>query len=339
MRNKKLLRSMVCGMLCTVMVLTEVGVTERTSAASRYVCNQCGKSLSSAHESHTRECGGVARPYKWICGSCGQILSSSGAHTKVEDYRATCPTCGGRGSVSEQCSTCNGSGEVVTGSHSCTGSLIATSWESHPGAIAANGTVYNGYVHGFCNSCGRTVTYCSNGTAVGTVFGTCGISIQDKGTCSTCGGSGSVSVKCSRCDGNYWVWSTRTVDCSGSTRVYQLRCNDCYDVSTAPIGASDSYTEICRHQVSCYGTGVLQDCTLSFNAGVNGGSTAAASQTCDVGSSVPLAGKTASKTGWEFVGWNTDRIAKAGLNSITVDSDKTVYAIFKKDLTVNFIDG
>ena len=78
---------------------------------------------------------------------------------------------------------------------------------------------------------------------------------------------------------------------------------------------------------------------LSFNATANGGTTDENSQECDGSSSISLADKTANKSGWEFVGWNTDKSAKEAMPSITMDSNKTVYAIFKKDLTVNFVDG
>lgn len=77
---------------------------------------------------------------------------------------------------------------------------------------------------------------------------------------------------------------------------------------------------------------------LSFNATANGGTTSESSQECTADSTVPLAGKTASKDGWEFVGWNIDKNAKEAMTSVTMNSNRTVYAIFKKDVTVNFID-
>lgn len=79
--------------------------------------------------------------------------------------------------------------------------------------------------------------------------------------------------------------------------------------------------------------------TLTFNAQKNGGETSETSKVCGVDSNITLADATASKAGWEFVGWNTDRTAKTGLTSVVMNSNKTVFAIFKKDLTANFIDG
>ena len=46
---------------------------------------------------------------------------------------------------------------------------------------------------------------------------------------------------------------------------------------------------------------------------------------------------TAEKDGWTFVGWNTDATATTAMESITFEeTDITVYAIFKKDLTVTY---
>lgn len=49
---------------------------------------------------------------------------------------------------------------------------------------------------------------------------------------------------------------------------------------------------------------------------------------------------TAIKTGWEFVGWNTDPDAEEGLVSLKMGDEKVVlYAIYKKDLTLTFYSG
>lgn len=48
----------------------------------------------------------------------------------------------------------------------------------------------------------------------------------------------------------------------------------------------------------------------------------------------------ATKLGWEFLGWNTNPDATAGLDSITMnDEDMVLYAIYKKDITATFIDS
>lgn len=48
----------------------------------------------------------------------------------------------------------------------------------------------------------------------------------------------------------------------------------------------------------------------------------------------------AAKTGWTFVGWNTNPNASIGLPSLKIsDDDIILYAIYKKDITATFIDG
>lgn len=81
------------------------------------------------------------------------------------------------------------------------------------------------------------------------------------------------------------------------------------------------------------------DVVLSFNATTTGGNTTETNVKCKGESVIPLTGKTAHKDGWEFVGWNTNKAATTALSSVTMDDNKTVYAIFKKDITVDFIDG
>ena len=78
--------------------------------------------------------------------------------------------------------------------------------------------------------------------------------------------------------------------------------------------------------------------TLTFNATINGGTTAKTSQQCEGNSTVNLTNFTASKDGWSFVGWSTSSTAYTALSSIKMNNNKTVYAVFKKDLTVTFVD-
>ena len=49
---------------------------------------------------------------------------------------------------------------------------------------------------------------------------------------------------------------------------------------------------------------------------------------------------TAAKAGFTFVGWNTNRNATTGLSTLTMaTADVTLYAIYKQDTTVNFVDS
>ena len=79
--------------------------------------------------------------------------------------------------------------------------------------------------------------------------------------------------------------------------------------------------------------------TVTYNYSENGGiSATATAATVGFGSAIDLT-PTATKTDWEFVGWNTDKNATAALTSLTMDfSDLTLYAIYRKILIGTFID-
>ena len=80
--------------------------------------------------------------------------------------------------------------------------------------------------------------------------------------------------------------------------------------------------------------------TVTYNTTENGGTGTVASQTVGYGSSVPLPTTGASKSGWTFVGWNTDKNATSALSSLTMGLDNvTLYAIYRKEavtLTANW---
>ena len=77
--------------------------------------------------------------------------------------------------------------------------------------------------------------------------------------------------------------------------------------------------------------------TVTYDYMTNGGS--AVSQKEDkvnYNSAVDL-NVTATKDGWTFVGWNTDKDATIGLTSLKIGTeDVTLYAIFKKEVTATF---
>ena len=78
--------------------------------------------------------------------------------------------------------------------------------------------------------------------------------------------------------------------------------------------------------------------SLTFNGTMNGGSTTATTQYRLSGSVITLSTSTyqATKDGWTFVWWNTSSTAKSAQSSITLNGNKTVYAIYKKVPTVTF---
>ncbi|MDR0782548.1 MAG: InlB B-repeat-containing protein [Propionibacteriaceae bacterium] len=67
---------------------------------------------------------------------------------------------------------------------------------------------------------------------------------------------------------------------------------------------------------------------VKYDAATNGGTTSAGSVWVKAGSPVDLTPK-ATRPGWEFVGWNTNRYATSGMYSMTMPaSNVTLYAIF-----------
>ncbi|MCL1873997.1 MAG: InlB B-repeat-containing protein [Clostridiales bacterium] len=79
--------------------------------------------------------------------------------------------------------------------------------------------------------------------------------------------------------------------------------------------------------------------TVTYNFKENGGTSATiATAVVASGTGVDLT-PVATKAGWEFVGWNTDKNATTRLTSLVMGTaNLTLYAIYKKDLTGTFID-
>lgn len=78
--------------------------------------------------------------------------------------------------------------------------------------------------------------------------------------------------------------------------------------------------------------------TVKYDYRTNGGTSAGAETlSAYYGAQADLS-VWAEKGNWTHMGWNTDENAHAGLNSYTVTGDVTLYAVYKKDITVNFVD-
>ena len=76
--------------------------------------------------------------------------------------------------------------------------------------------------------------------------------------------------------------------------------------------------------------------SLTYNSTFNGGSTANYTTKVVEGSNVDLK-RASSKSGYEFVGWNTSENATSALSSYKMPAkDVTLYAIYKKTLTATF---
>ena len=102
--------------------------------------------------------------------------------------------------------------------------------------------------------------------------------------------------------------------------------------STTKVSQHQNHTIYARWNVNSY--------TLTYNYSANGGSSATrTSASVSFGSNADLS-VTASKSGYTFVGWNTDRNATTGLSSYTMPSNNaTLYAIFKKTITATVYSG
>ena len=77
--------------------------------------------------------------------------------------------------------------------------------------------------------------------------------------------------------------------------------------------------------------------TVTYNHKENGG-TSVTQETSKVivNTGVDL-GVTATKEGWEFIGWNTDKEATVGITALTMpERDITLYAIYRKTITVTY---
>ena len=79
-------------------------------------------------------------------------------------------------------------------------------------------------------------------------------------------------------------------------------------------------------------------CTVTYDYRTNGG-TSADQETVKTyygaGADLSVA---AYKNGWEHAGWNTKSDSETGLTWYTVTGNVTLYAVYRKDITVTFVD-
>ena len=90
-----------------------------------------------------------------------------------------------------------------------------------------------------------------------------------------------------------------------------------------------------------YAKWIANTYTVNYDYSTNGGtSTTAENSTLTYNSDIDLT-PTATKSGWEFVGWNTNKDAKTKLTSVKVTQNITLYAIYKKTVTAtcNYYNG
>ena len=79
-------------------------------------------------------------------------------------------------------------------------------------------------------------------------------------------------------------------------------------------------------------------CTVTYDYRTNGG-TSADKETVKTyyGADADLS-VAACKNGWEHAGWNTKSDSETGLTRYTVTGNVTLYAVYRKDITVTFVD-
>ena len=79
-------------------------------------------------------------------------------------------------------------------------------------------------------------------------------------------------------------------------------------------------------------------CTVTYDYRTNGG-TSADKETVKTyyGADADLS-VAAYKNGWEHAGWNTESDSETGLTRYTVTGNVTFYAVYRKDITVTFVD-
>lgn len=102
-----------------------------------------------------------------------------------------------------------------------------------------------------------------------------------------------------------------------------------------------STTQVTQHQNHViYAHWNVNSYTVTYNYSANGGSSATqTSASVGFGASVDLSVR-ASKSGYTFVGWNTNKNATTGLSSYTMPNNNvTLYAIFKKTITATVYSG
>ena len=77
--------------------------------------------------------------------------------------------------------------------------------------------------------------------------------------------------------------------------------------------------------------------TVTYDYTTNGGTSSTLENASVIENSAIDLSATATKEGYNFVGWNTDSTAKTGLDSLNMSSnDITLYAIFSKEITTTF---
>ena len=183
---------------------------------------------------------------------------------------------------------------------------------------------------GFTAPSVQTVTIAADGSTVVTYKYT-----RNKYT-FTLGSATGVSTSGSTASGSYYYGSTITLKASASSGYTWSKWTSS---NTSLVGnqtnASTTFT-MPAGNITMTPSVTVNSYTVTYDATTNGGSTAKQTASTKYKTSVDLT-KKAEKTGYEFVGWNTNKDATSALASYEMPAnDVTLYAIYSKTLTATF---
>ena len=183
---------------------------------------------------------------------------------------------------------------------------------------------------GFTAPSVQTVTIAADGSTVVTYKYT-----RNKYT-FTLGSTTGITTTGSTASGSYYYGSTITLKAAANTGYIFTGWTSS---NTSLVGnqttANTTFTMPAGNITMTPSTGYASY-TVTYDATTNGGSTAKQTASTKYKTSVDLT-KKAEKTGYEFVGWNTNKDATSALSSYEMPNhDVTLYAIYKKTLTATF---
>ena len=183
---------------------------------------------------------------------------------------------------------------------------------------------------GFTSPSLQTVTIAADGSTVVTYKYT-----RNKYT-FTLGSTTGITTTGSTASGSYYYGSTITLKASANTGyIFTGWTSSNTNLVANQTNASATFTMPVGNITMTPSTGYASY-TVTYDATTNGGNTAKQTASTKYKSLVDLT-KKAEKSGYEFVGWNTNKDATSALSSYEMPAKNvTLYAIYKKTLTATF---
>ena len=183
---------------------------------------------------------------------------------------------------------------------------------------------------GFTAPSVQTVTISADGSTVVTYKYT-----RNKYT-FTLGSTTGITTTGSTASGSYYYGSTITLKASANTGyTFNGWISSNTNLVANQTNASATFTMPAGNITMTPSTGYASY-TVTYDATTNGGSTAKQTASTKYKSLVDLT-KKAEKSGYDFVGWNTNKDATSALSSYEMPAKNvTLYAIYKKTLTATF---